>query len=104
MFIRRVNGRAYVTETVRVNGRVGQRHLGRATPGLAEVVNLLVANRAKVRREERQRRDQESERERQMAEHWSAVRQEFEASMRSAGYHNPNGRGWRRRRGRPPAG
>ncbi len=32
MYIRRVNGRAYLAESVRVGGRVVQRHLGPASP------------------------------------------------------------------------
>ena len=40
----------------------------------------------------------DDEREKVLAEHWTRVKREFEAAMRQVGYHNPNGRGWRRRR------
>jgi hypothetical protein len=103
MFVRQVNGRAYLAESVRVGGRVVQRHWGRALPELISLTDELAAEREEERRIERERRREENERERRLAEQWDAVRREFESSMRSAGYHNPNGRGWRRRRGRPPA-
>src|SRR5262245_52228400 len=96
MFVRYVKGRAYLAEMERVGGRVVQRHLGPAAADLIAVVALLAADRDQLRQLERHRRDKE--RDRQLAEHWTRVRQEFELSMRSAGYHNPNGRGWKKRR------
>jgi hypothetical protein len=104
MFVRQVNGRAYLAETQRVGGRVVQRYIGPATPDLIKMVAMIAAERDEERQEERRRREQEREEDRQLAKQWNTVRREFESSMRSAGYHNPNGRGWRRRRGRPPAG
>jgi hypothetical protein len=100
MFIRRVNGCAYLTETVRVGGRVVQRHLGRADKDTILMVESLRQEDEAERREKRQRREEELERDRELSEHWTLVREEFESSMRSAGFHNPNGRGWRKRRTR----
>jgi hypothetical protein len=98
MFVRIVNGRAYLAETERVGGRVVQRHIGPATPDLIAIVAMLAADREELRQVERQRRVEERERDRELAERWTMVRREFETTMRVAGYHNPNGRGWRKRR------
>jgi hypothetical protein len=98
MFVRYVNGRAYLAETERVGGRVVQRHIGPATPDLIAIVAMLAADREELRQVERQRRIEEHERDRQLAERWTMVRREFETTMRAAGFHNPNGRGWRKRR------
>jgi len=98
MYIRRVNGRAYLAESVRVGGRVVQRHLGPASPDGLLLIRLEAQEREVERQEQRQRRDEEHEWDRQLAEHWTTVRREFESTMRSAGYHNPNWRGWRKRR------
>src|SRR5262249_50574843 len=98
MFVRVVNGRAYLAETERVGGRIVQRHLGPAAPELIKLVAMLAAERDELRRVERQSRDEELERDRQLAERWMTVRREFETTMQAAGYHNPDGRGWRKRR------
>jgi hypothetical protein len=97
MFVRIVNGRAYLAETERVGGRVVQRHIGPATPDMIAIVAMLAADREELRQVERLRRDEERERDRQLAERWTTVRREFETTMHAAGYHNPNGRGWRKR-------
>jgi type VI protein secretion system component VasF len=97
MFVRIVNGRAYLAETERVSGRVVQRHIGPATPDMIAIVAMLAAAREELRQVERQRREEEHERDRQLAERWMTVRREFETTMQAAGYHNPNGRGWRKR-------
>ena len=98
MFIRRVNGRAYLAESVRVGGQVIQQHLGPADADGILLVKLLAKKRDAERQEDRERRVEERERDRRLAEHWTTVRQEFETTMRAAGYHNPNGRGWKKRR------
>jgi hypothetical protein len=98
MFVRTVSGRAYLAETERVSGRVVQRHIGPATPDMIAIVAMLAADQEDLRRVERQRRDEERERDRQLAERWTTVRRDFETTMQAAGYHNPNGRGWRKRR------
>jgi len=98
MYIRRVNGRAYLAESVRVGGRVVQRHLGPASPDGLLLIRLEAQERDEERQEQRQRRDEERQKDRHLAEHWTTARREFESTMRSAGYHNPNWRGWRKRR------
>jgi hypothetical protein len=98
MFVRYVNGRAYLAKTERVAGRVVQRHLGSASPDLIGFVQLFAAERNEERQEQRQRRDEEQESDRELAELWMTVRREFETTMTSAGYHNPRGRGWKKRR------
>ncbi|MGZ3413989.1 MAG: hypothetical protein ACXVAT_09120 [Isosphaeraceae bacterium] len=102
MFIRRVNGRAYIAESVRVGGRPTQRHYGPAIPGMLE---MLQADQDKIRQEQREQqklRDEEHEKDRQkdhlIADHHQMVEQEFEATMKARGYHNQNGRGWKKRR------
>ena len=99
MFIRRVNGRAYIAESVRVGGRPTQRHYGPAIPGMLE---MLQADQDKIRQEQREQqkpRDEEHEKDHLIADHHQMVQQEFEATMKAIGYHNPNGRGWKKRRG-----
>jgi hypothetical protein len=98
MFVRIVNGRAYLAETARVGGRVVQQHIGPATPDMIAIVAMLAADRKELRQVERLRRDEEHERDWELAERWAKVRREFETTMQVAGYHNPNGRGWRKRR------
>lgn len=98
MYVRFSKGRAYLAESVRIGGRVVQRHLGPADEDTIALLALLAAERDKLRQEQRQRRADEDEREKQLTEHWERVRREFESSMRQAGYHNPNGRGWRKSR------
>jgi hypothetical protein len=98
MFVRRVNGRAYLAECVTVGRRVVRRHLGPADPDLIELVALLVMEQDQERQEERQSRDEERQREEALDEHWSNTRAAVQATLKAAGYHNPNGRGWGRRR------
>jgi hypothetical protein len=98
MFVRYVSGRAYLAESAWVGGRPVQLHLGPADSDSILLVGLLAAERDEQRQEQRQRRDEEQERDRELAEHWARVRREFESTMISAGYHNPSGRGWRKRR------
>jgi hypothetical protein len=98
MFVRYVSGRAYLAETERVGGRVVQRHIGPATPDMIAIVAMLAADREELRQVERLRRVEERERDRQLAVRWTTVRREFETTMLAAGYHNPNGRGWRKRK------
>lgn len=98
MFIRRVNGRAYIAESVRVGGRPTQRHYGPAIPGMLE---MLQADQDKIRQEQREQqklRDEEHEKDHLIADHRQMVQQEFEATMKARGYHNQNGRGWKKRR------
>ena len=98
MFIRRVNGRAYIAESVRVGGRPTQRHYGPAIPGMLE---MLQADQDKIRQEQREQqkpRDEEHEKDHLIADHHQMVQQEFEATMKARGYHNQNGRGWKKRR------
>ena len=98
MFIRYVNGRAYLAESVRVGGRAVQRHLGPASLDGVSLIESMATLRDASRQEQRECRDQELEHDRELAERWTTARQEFETTMRAAGYHNPNGRGWRKRR------
>ena len=56
MYIRRVNGRAYLAESVRVGGRVVQRHLGPASPDGVILIRLEAHEREVERQEQRQRR------------------------------------------------
>jgi hypothetical protein len=69
MFVRYVNGRAYLAESVQIGGRVVQRHLGPATSALILLTELLAEERYEERKKERQRRDDECRRERRLAEH-----------------------------------
>lgn len=98
MFVRHVNGRPYLAECVRIGGRVVQRHLGPADPALIAVLDLMAGDRGEERQAKWQRRNEERERDRQLDEYWMEVRNEFETAMREAGYHNPKGRGWKKRR------
>ena len=102
MFIRRVNGRAYIAESVRVGGRPTQRHYGPAIPGMLE---MLQADQDKIRQEQREQqkprrgtREGSSNSDHLIADHHQMVQQEFEATMKARGYHNQNGRGWKKRR------
>ena len=61
------------------------------------LAELTTAERDEDRQDQRQRKDEEREQDRQLAEHWTTVRREFETTMRAAGFHNPDGRGWRKR-------
>jgi len=106
MFVRFVNGRPYLAETQRVGGRVIQRHLGPANDPLSMgIAKLMAAMRDEERQEERQRRDEEHQRrdaERERNEEldglWRNTHAAVRAALEATGYHNPRGRGWRRRR------
>ena len=83
MFIRHVNGRAYIAESVRVGGRPTQRHYGPAIPGMLE---MLQADQDKIRQEQREQqkpRDEEHEKDHLIADHHQMVQQEFEATMKA---------------------
>lgn len=102
MFIRRVNGRAYIAESVREGGRHTQRHYGPAIPGMLELLQEDQAQWRQEQQEQQRLRDEEHEKDRQrdrlIAKHYQMVKQEFEAAMRASGYHNQGGRGWKKRR------
>ncbi|MGO9601654.1 MAG: hypothetical protein ACLP7Q_27075 [Isosphaeraceae bacterium] len=98
MFVRYVNGRAYLAECVRIGGRVVQHHLGPADEDTIALVALLTAERDELRQERQQRRADDDEPEKVLADHWERVKREFEAAMCAAGYHNPKSRGWKKRR------
>jgi hypothetical protein len=62
------------------------------------MLKQLSEERNRLHRAEQACRDAEQRQERRLDEWWSETRREFTAAMRSAGYHNPNGRGWRKAR------
>jgi hypothetical protein len=70
------------------------RKLGPATPAAIKVDEASREKRAAERRLRETTRGQDQE----MAETWRTVCQEFEEAMKAAGYHNPQRRGWRKRR------
>ena len=98
MFIRCVNGRAYVAESVRVGGRHVQRHLGPALPEWVELIKADWTLREAACQERRRQREEDRQEDQKLSEQCLAARRAFESTMTLAGYHNPNWRGWKKRR------
>ena len=99
MFVRHVNGRAFLAACVRIDGQVVQRHLGPATSDIVESVNRMAEYREAERAIARDTRRLDYEKNRALAELHRTMRSQAKEALEAAGFHNPNYRGWRKRRG-----
>lgn len=99
MFIRFKNGRPYAYRTARIDGKVVQFYLGPAGPEQVQFLRGLRSELARIAAARRERRRETHEREERRSEQWRIVEDKVRTAMVAAGYHNPKGRGWRRKRG-----
>lgn len=99
MYIKRIKGRLYIYESRRVSGKVVPTYVCSATPALAELLKAEQAESAQRACEERMRRQHEEDQERLVHDLFRDVKAQLNITLQAAGYHNPRGRGWRRRRG-----